>query len=54
LLHNEIIKGMRSITPSNAQEIGAALGTSAFISLNLEAPEDATRNPQELHSLYAV
>lgn len=34
---NEIIKGKRSITPATAKELAAALGTSPFFWLNLEA-----------------
>ena len=34
---NEIIKGKRSVTPATAKELAAALGTSAFLWLNLEA-----------------
>src|SRR5512146_1158303 len=34
---NQIIKGKRSITPEIAKELGAALGTSAMLWLNLEA-----------------
>ena len=34
---NEIIKGKRSITPATAKELAAALGTSPFLWLNLEA-----------------
>jgi HTH-type transcriptional regulator/antitoxin HigA len=36
-LVNEIIGGKRGITPETAQEIGAALGTSALFWLNLDA-----------------
>ena len=34
---NEIINGKRSITPATAKELAAALGTSPFLWLNLEA-----------------
>ena len=60
---NEIIKGKRSITPATAKEFAAALGTSPFFWLNLEAAYQlhATEPPPRriaiearLRSLYPV
>ncbi len=43
-LVNEIIGGKKSITPTTAREIGAALGTSPILWLNLDAAYQLHRN----------
>ncbi len=52
-LVNEIIAGKRGITPETAKELGAALGTSAMLWLNLEASYRLHHNREPVPSRIA-